>query len=304
MTDAAAAPAVAEKPAQPKRKTVYLTRLSIDGESSTGNGRASLSWNVFDGNPRLVVTTGEEATEANGYGKITAALSPLTAGLVFELLEDALKAAPGWKDKLSNRSTYVDNKKFDTPQHVNDVIVGKDNEEKIWISVFQEGRPTVRFYFMPNAWHSLIKADGSIPAPGELSALFTRGYLRIAPATISYVIAHFAVERLGKTGEEEAPAKPPYQPRQGGGTWQGRQGGGGGQGNWQNRGGGQGGGGFNRGGGGGGNWQNRGGGGGQGGNWQNRQGGNQGGGQGGGNNWQQQQNKKAVESIADDDITF
>jgi hypothetical protein len=309
-TEATAKPAEAEAAKKPKRKTYYISRLGLYNPGEKGDPPATLTWAVMDGNPRLIARTGEKASEENGYGKITAALDGGMAGTVFELLEKALVSEPGWKMKIVNRSTYVDNKRFDPPQHVNDVAVGKDTEGRIWISIIQEGRPTIRFYMLPSSWHSLVNADGSVPAVDELSAMFTRGYLRVGPALLAGVCAQAV-----KDNQDEASAFAEANPgqRSGGGGYQQRQGGGGGYqqrpgggGNWQNRNGG--GGGFNRGGQGGGGGYNRNGGGG---NWQNRQGGggynNNGGGNGGGGyqqRQQQQQQQKAVDGLSDDDIAF
>lgn len=294
--------ATAAEPAKkPKRKTYYISRLGLYNPGEKGDPPATLTWAVMDGNPRLIARTGEKATEENGYGKITAALDIGMAGVVFELLEKALTSEPGWKIKVPNRSTYVDNRRFDPPQHVNDVAIGKDTEGRIWISIIQEGRPTIRFYMMPSSWHSLVSADGSVPAADEMSAIFTRGYLRIGPELIAAVCAQAV-----KDNQDEASAFAESNPGQRSGGYQQRQGGGGGGGyqqrpggggNWQNRNGG-GGGGYNRNGGGNGGGYNRNGGGG---------GYNNGGGNGGGGyqqRQQQQQQQKAVDSLSDEDITF
>lgn len=297
----------AEAPKKPKRKTYYISRLGLYTPGEKGEPPASLTWAVMDGNPRLIARTGEKASEENGYGKITAALDIGMAGVVFELLAKALTEQPGWKTKIPNRSTYVDNRRFDPPQHVNDVAIGKDTEGRIWISIIQEGRPTIRFYMMPSSWHGLVNADGSVPAADELSAMFTRGYLRVGPELLAAVCAQAV-----KDNQDEASAFAESNPgqRSGGGYQQRQAGGGGGYqqrpgggGNWQNRQGG-GGGGYNRNGQGGGGY-NRGGQGGGG--YQQRQGGyNNNNNNGGGyqQRQQQQQQAKAVESLSDDDIAF
>lgn len=293
-------PAEADAPKKAKRKTYYISRLGLFNPGEKGDPPATLTWAVMDGNPRLIARTGEKASEENGYGKITAALDVAMAGMVFELLQEALDSQPGWKRKIVNRSTYVDNRRFDTPQHVNDIAIGKDTEGRIWISLIQEGRPTIRFYMLPSSWHGLVNADGSVPAADELSAAFTRGYLRVGPELVAAVCALSVKDNqdeasaFAESGAPQRSGGGGYQQRQGGGGYQQRPGGGG---NWQNRNGGggynrggQGGGGYNRGGGGGGNWQNRNGGNNNGGGYQQRQ--------------QQQQQQKAVDSLSDDDIAF
>lgn len=303
-------PAEAQAPAKPKRKNLNLSRLGLSATSENGKN-VSLTWGVMDENPRLIVKTDEEPTPENSFGRITAALDTIQAGVVFATIRDALGWEPGKKVKIPCRSTYVDRQRFDKPTEVNNVAIGKDNESRIWITVLQEGRPQHRFYFEPSNWWDYVLADGTKPDRGMLSAIVVRGYLEIAPGIVAAAIAEVAAMRMGEQAEGGGSSggyqKPAYQGNGGGYNKGGYQGGGG-----YNKGGYQGGGnrGGYQGGGGGGGYRGNGGGGGYnkggynggGGGYQNR-GGNNGGYQkpayqGGGSP------APAAASLNDDDITF
>src|SRR6202008_4993087 len=130
-----------------------------------------------------------------------------------------------------------------------------DKEGSIWLAIFANNRPKIKFHMGPGEWHHWFHGDGTPLNKSEVSVIFAKAYASMLEQVMSVTaVTNFSpVERPERT----------FTPRQGGGggNWQGRQGGGGG-GNWQGRGGGGGGGGnWNRGGGGGGgNWQKPGGG--------------------------------------------
>ena len=299
--------ATAAAPAKPKRKNLNLSRLGLAAMSETGKP-VGLTWGVMDENPRIIVRTDEEPTPENSYGKITAALDTIQAGVIFATLRDALTWPNGNKVKIPSRSTYVDRQRFDKPQEVNSVAIGKDNEGRIWITVLQEGRPQHRFYFEPSNWWDYVMADGTKPDRALLSSIVVKGYLEIAPMIVGAAVAEVAGMRMDEqgtgTGQGGGYQKPAYQGNGGGYNKGGYQGGGGynkggyqggNRGNYQ----GGGGGGYNRGGGG----YNKGG----------YQGGNNGGYNRGGNGGGYQKpayngggggSAPSAASLSDDDINF
>lgn len=302
---ATTAPVVATTP---KPKALFFSRFTMSAPL-VANGQArpdiesKLSFGIYRENPRIVVRTNDPADAENSYGKITAAMDPSTWEVLRMVIEEMIKNPVKDIKVIKNFNMWKNGQKFDTEQLINQTLIGRDEDGRIWLRIMEEGRPSPTFYFGPPKYHALINMDKTPYSPGDASQLFAR-------ATVAMLSRVFAAS-MGKRddGEEDAasaanPGQATADPqKQGGWQQRGGQGGGG----WQNRGGGGGGGGFNRGGGGG--WQNRnGGGGGQGGGggWQNRNG-------GGGGNWQQNRGGQggggggaapAPAAIANDDITF
>lgn len=273
------------------RKTIHINRLSLYGPTLEGSNRASrLYWSVFDGNPRITVRTNHPDDEKNNYGQISAPIDCFTMGAIAGLLRQAVKEQPGWREKITNKSTWHNGQKFDAPTRINDIIIGKDNEGSIYISVHEDNRPNIRFFFGPSQWHSLVKSDGTPVSKQELSCLYAQSYAEIVSVTIGTIIGYGSyvstfTDYDGNTAPED---KPTFSrgPAPGGYQRGNNQGGG------YNRGGG---GGYNRGGGG----YNRGGGGGY------QKGNYQGGyNRGGGNNNYNRNNQQTIDNIANEDISI
>ncbi len=296
---AGAAPAAgaADAPAK-KFKTVFVNRFQMEAAvpGSRGDVPATLTWGAYRGNPRIIVRSNDPADQEINYGRIEAAMDIGT----FEYLADRIIFAslqePGFKEKISNKSTYKNKQRFDQPELVNSTLIGKSDDGRVWISVVEDNRPAPRFFFGPSKFHSVTRADGSPLPDNEASCHFARAVMGALKGVMQSLAARAALgdeegadDAAVKTGGGgQASQGGGWQNRQGGGGWQGRQGGGGG--GW--KGGGGGGGGWKGNGGGGGGWQNRQGGGGGG--WQNRQ--------GGGGGYQKQE--AAAASLSNDDITF
>lgn len=258
--------------ANKRRRAVNVSRLSLHAPAPTAEGKtADLNWSVFEGNPRLVVYTSDPQEKENkekSFGRIQVALDPPDVGLLMVYLKKVLaNDTPNFKLGLKNLNSYnyKTNERYEgDPQHINDIVVGRDADGVIFIAAVEPDRPSIRFYFGPTKFHRPVKGDGSEFTKKELSEFYAESWIIMVPEVIAALVAADAIDRSNNPEEQ---AKWSGAPKR---EWNNnRQGGGGG--NW-NRGGG---GGYNRGGGGG--WNgNRGGGGG---NW------NRGGGGGGGGNW-------------------
>lgn len=335
------APAAEPATAAQKRKTVHLTRLSLTAPSPNTNGeKAVMWWAVFDESPRLVVKTNDpnDSGEEKEWGKITAKLDLWDLGNIVDALAKAVAGPNGFRVKATKKNSYRGKQHFDAPTRINDVIVGKNSQGVIYISVYEEGRPEIAFPLLPSEYTEMYNADGSPFPVDECSRIFAAHYGAIVIPIVTSVSAAASIEKSNRPFDpNDKPGAPGNNDRAGGNSYGGSQGGyqrqgggsnfqrqGGGGGGYQNRQGGggfqrqggggyqggnrggQGGGGFNRGGqGGGGGYQNRGGGNNyQGGGNRNFGGGQGGGQQGGGNQGGGQAPREAGPDIADDNIPF
>ena len=306
--DAPAKPADGSTPAPTGRlsKNITLSQFSMYAPS-VKNPDKQLRLNIGisgTGFPFMNVDADEniqERTKENNFGKLTARLGGTVFFTLLNLLKVAKTKESGWKMGLQNFHNYVSGQKVDKPQHINDVLVGVDGEGCVWMTIVENGRESVRFFFGPSDWHNWKKGDGEMATRKEMNHWSLEGYVAGVTAAMSSIIGLHAVNG---TGEEKFGSGAPSAAGNGGGwnkggnnNWKDRQGNGGGGwkgGNnngggwqkkpWQNNGQGAGGGGWkNNNNGGGGGWQNRNGGGNNGG-W--NKGGNNGGGWNkGGNNF-------------------
>lgn len=285
MTDQAQA----NNASQDTRKTVYLNRLSL--YSGDGRDAPRLYWAIFDGNPRIVVRTQDPNDKDNNYGTIVAPMDPIIMSVLSDIIRQAADAEPGWRQKITNKSTWHNGQKLQEPTRINDIIVGKDSEGCVYIALHEDNRPNLRFLFGPSSFHYLIKNDGSPLSKAELSVLFAKGYANMVMQAVGTIIGYSSYAGVYK--EHEGEKNTSYRPNNNGNNYSnsGNRGNWGNKGNWNNRGNGQ--------------WNNRGNGGGNRGNWNNNNRGNgnwnRSNSSGGAGQYQQQQSQQSLE---DDDIQY
>lgn len=193
--------------APPRKKNALDNRkLNLSAPSpGTPGKKSNLVWGLYEGNPRLTVYVGD----AEG-SKISAALDAPVFFAFLELLKMADKAEPDWKAKIENKNfTWFGGKRSETPQIVSELWVGKDKEGQIWISVIDTKSPKVRFFICNPEFHTLIHGDGTEFTKGEVSSIFTRGYVELLTNIVSILFVHSwpEVEAANKKRAEAAEAK-------------------------------------------------------------------------------------------------
>ena len=158
---------------------------------------ATLIWGVFANNPRLTVYTGDPSdnSEKNAYGRISANLDTPTFYAFIELLQRIAKSTVAITRKIKNKNFVWENgKRADEATNVSDLLVGKDADGGIWIGVFSENRPEVKFYIGPSDWHHLCNADDTPISKGEASELYALGYCNLLSNMVSNVLVDEYVE--------------------------------------------------------------------------------------------------------------
>jgi hypothetical protein len=151
-------------------------------------GKAKLKFGIYRNNPRVTVYTNEQDDAKNNYGMITAALDPIAFGSLLELLDD-LANKPGAnnvKYKVDSL-TLVQNEESRQRETklTASVVVGRDEEGVIWISVIADGRPKFKFEFGNFKFHKFFHPDGTQMTKAELSTI-------AAKATVKFLNSIFA----------------------------------------------------------------------------------------------------------------
>lgn len=186
----------------PPRKKIALDnrKLSLFAPCPSAPGKtASLSWRLVSNNPRITVYTNDPAdmTEKNGNGLIAAALDAPIFFMLMRLMYNIIDAAPGTKEKIENKNfIFPGGKRSEKPVVVSEIIVGKDDDGVVFISVvaYDKQRPRIKFELLPSEFHSLYHQNGQQFTKGEASALYARGYIQCLEGLMSHLLVTEWVE--------------------------------------------------------------------------------------------------------------
>lgn len=177
----------------PRKKTALEHRkLNLFAPVPGHTGRqATLIWGVFANNPRLTVYTGDPAdnSEKNGNGRISANLDTPTFYAFIEMLKRIVASKiPSVRKIINKNFAWENGKRAEEATNVSDLVVGKDNENGIWIGVFADNRPEVKFYLGPSEWHHLCNEDNTPISKAEASELYALGYCNLLSNMVSEVL--------------------------------------------------------------------------------------------------------------------
>lgn len=215
-----------------------MTKLRLSAPNPNpavkGGRWATLRFDIFRNNPRIVVDTMDEALRNKdmGFGRIQHTMDPLLFNMFMEQVLRICQHEGEYKEKVEGLGhSYVNGQKSQeiTPQ--TDLWVGKDKDGVVYISVIakKEGFPVIKFPFGP-ADRRFVKyyhADGSEFTKAEISVLAARGYARLLTQVMNAELVRLyepPQPPAGGFGGNRGGGGGGYQQRQGGGG-----GGGGGQ---------------------------------------------------------------------------
>ncbi len=135
--------------------------------------KPKLSWAIRDGNPRVSVFT-NDPNDTTNKGIITAPMDPITFMDLLDMLKKVAHSAPDSDPVyLDCRTSARDENGKPTGDIVplSQVWMGKDKDGIVWISVFADGRPRIKFPFTMSPYHGIYKSNGTSLTPAEGSVL-------------------------------------------------------------------------------------------------------------------------------------
>lgn len=177
-------------------KTIMdLPKLRLTGEVQGGaTARPTLSFYLTGENPRADVYTQINGDRDNGL--IRAKLDYAALGLIFQMIEFYChpdQASDRWS--LDCKDSYAFGKKQPNPVTTAQVVVGKDERGRIYLSVLDsinQGRAKIRFYFGTGDYFSLVNSQGQPVDEGTVSRMMAMGWVQTyralmgQPATQQY----------------------------------------------------------------------------------------------------------------------
>lgn len=290
-----------KQPDAPKRRlniTLDSFTLFATPRVRTNKKQLRLVFGCSNGYPNVNMDTDEdgEPTLENGFLRLSSRLNGTNFYVFLNAIERAVTQPPGWKYGIECYHTYKNGIQHETKQHVNDLVVGVDNQGLVYVTILEPARTSVKFVFGPTEWHNFKDTDGTSVTQKEANEICAiecaRGLRSAMGAVISNDSMDYQNTRAGIPSPSIKPIAGGYQANNngnGGGGFQKKPWDNGGQGGfqkkpWENRQGGNNQGGYQKK-----PWENKQGGGyqnngGQGGYqkkpWENRQGGGNGNGGG------------------------
>lgn len=163
----------------PPREMTLLDNRKIRLEAPNAQGKmASLSFQVTkEGNPRIVVWT-NDPNDTQDYGKIQAAMEMKSFFALMRMLEEAVEAKGEYREKIDCLNSWYGGQKQDVPKVVSSVIVTKDAEGIVALTVSAPRRPNIKFPFALDSFHNFVKGDGSPLGKAEASQRLAKGWVR------------------------------------------------------------------------------------------------------------------------------
>lgn len=210
------------KPARVKTIFNHSKLCTLSAPHPTKKGiYCKLKAGLWENNPRFEMDSNDpdlKNPEAREYGRVTAALDPLSFQVVLDDIQAAVESQGPYKETLElYHHPKVDGQRSKDAVHQSNIWVGKDAEGHVFISVVSTDRkyPVVKFVFGPsdNRYTKLIKGDGTPLTRAEISIAYAKAFYKLLTGVMANALVHHYVDT---------------QANGGGGGWKGGQGGGGG----------------------------------------------------------------------------
>lgn len=160
-----------------------LTAEPVNG----GKGRPSLSVRVVKNNIRMTVYTNVEGDA--GGGKIEAALDSVNFFVFLKYLDQAIRSKDKFRRNIQNKNfVWTAGKRADTPTLVSTIVIEKDEEGCVFISIINNLSTPVKFYFLPSSFHSYHGPDGQVNKAEE-TQVYASAWLELMSRLSAHVLA-------------------------------------------------------------------------------------------------------------------
>lgn len=167
-----------------ENKVRYINFLAL--MLSAEGGTAKLRWGVRMGFPRLTVEP-ERINEGDSYPEkiITAPFNYIMFYYMVDRFEEIIEADPGTMTSIECKNIkYANGERTQETFVQAKVIVGKDKEGIIFISVIAEDKKKVKFNLLPDEkWYKLYRNGVEVTDRVELSKCYAKAYVRALKAT-------------------------------------------------------------------------------------------------------------------------
>lgn len=186
-------------------KTYYdVARLVIWGEQGENSRRPRMVFGFRDGNPRVIVYTGETGPAA----VLTFGAEHLTFGTFLETVNAVISAEPGTKFQIDGLSPiWEDNKPTDQLKLLSSLFVGKSREGVIYFSVLMEGKPKLVFSLKPSVYHKFYDGTKNLLTDADVSVRMATSLVKFLYGVVTNLLVNYTDEEYDHGPRKPAPIK-------------------------------------------------------------------------------------------------
>lgn len=161
--------------AEEKKYSIFdFSKLSLNATQ----GKAQLKFNIYRNNPRIVIFTNDEKDRQQNSAPMSANMDPYSFMSFLQMLQSLVSAPAETKYKIENLTLKGEGKDR-TIAHASDLMLGKDANGVIWISVLMDGRPKFKFEIGDYKYHKFMHGDGKEMSKAEVSQMAAKGMVTL-----------------------------------------------------------------------------------------------------------------------------
>lgn len=179
---------------------VRFAPLTLRSQHSNSDDYSLLTWGARGAFPRITVflennnkkDVGNNGIDYNNI--ITATFDYVTIFMFLKMLEEIIDAEPNTKKQMDCLNTkFVDNQRTNEVYVQATITVGKDKNGIIFIGIYNDKSPKVKFDLTYGKWH--VRKDNGVAIQDEakLSRDYAKAYLVTADKLITYQMRKTAV---------------------------------------------------------------------------------------------------------------
>lgn len=186
-------------------KTYYdIAKLMIWGDQTENQKRPRMVFGFRDGNPRVIVYTGETGPAA----VLTFGAEHLTFGSFLETIQEVIDSEPGTKFQVDGLTpVYENNVATDQMKLLSSLFVGKSREGIVYFSVIMEGKPKMVFSLKPSIYHKFYDGSKNPLPDSAVSIRMAKSLRKFLYEIVSRVLVDYTNEDYEHGTRKPAPIK-------------------------------------------------------------------------------------------------
>lgn len=156
-----------------------------------GKGRPTLTFGYVTRkfvNNMASITVKTNVPDDKDYGRITAEFPMAQMYTIFEMIEKAAREANYEQQSIRVYTDFAAGKKTDQPFPKANLIIGKEDDGRVYIALVAKNRPNIKFHIGPEEFYKLV-VNGQELTTAEYYGMYATGYIKMIRAIYDNVVS-------------------------------------------------------------------------------------------------------------------